>query len=113
VGATLKVLAGTAATRKIAVLGAMRELGAESDELHAGLAEPIVAAGVDYALLVGSGIEPLAKALEGRVDCAHWPDAASAKESLLKLIQPGDAILIKGSNAIGLGRIVKSLRGGD
>jgi UDP-N-acetylmuramoyl-tripeptide--D-alanyl-D-alanine ligase len=111
-GATLKVLADTAAARRIAVLGAMRELGANSDELHASLAEPIVAAGVDYALLVGSGIEPLAKALEGRVNCAHWPNASSAEESLLKLMQPGDAILIKGSNAIGLGRIVKSLKGG-
>ena len=107
------MLGKTDAKRRIIVLGAMRELGTMSDALHAGLAEPIVAAGVDYALLVGSGIEPLARALEGRIESAHWPDAASAGESLRKIIRPGDAILIKGSNAIGLGRIVATLTGGQ
>jgi len=111
--ATLDVLGKTAATRRIAVLGAMRELGPTGDALHTGLAEPILAAGVDYALLIGSGMEPLADALEGKVESAHWPDASSAGESLLKLIRPGDAILIKGSNAIGLGRVVAMLTGGQ
>lgn len=112
-GATLKVLGSIEATRRVAVLGAMGELGPASDELHAGLAEDVLAAGVDYALLVGSGMEPLARALEGRIETAHWPDARSAGESLQKLIHPGDAILIKGSNAIGLGRIVSSLISGQ
>jgi UDP-N-acetylmuramoyl-tripeptide--D-alanyl-D-alanine ligase len=111
--ATLKVLGNADAKRRIAVLGAMRELGGDSDALHAGLAEPILEAGVDYALLVGSGMEPLARALEGRVESAHWPDASSAGESLQKLIRAGDAILVKGSNAIGLGRIVAMLTGGQ
>lgn len=111
--ATLDVLGKTEAKRRIAVLGAMRELGPTSDALHESLAAPILAAGVDYALLVGSGMEPLAKALEGKVESAHWPDASSAGESLRKLLRPGDAILIKGSNAIGLGRIVATLTGGQ
>ena len=111
--ATLDVLGKTAATRRIAVLGAMRELGPTSDALHEGLAAPILAAGVDYALLVGSGMEPLARVLEGKVESAHWPDASSAGESLRKIFRPGDAILIKGSNAIGLGRIVATLTGGQ
>ena len=113
IAATLDVLGKTEAKRRIIVLGAMRELGTMSDALHAGLAEPILAAGVDYALLVGSGIEPLAHVLEGRIESAHWPDASSAGESLQKIIRAGDAILIKGSNAIGLGRIVTTLRGGQ
>ena len=110
--ATLAVLGKTPATRKIAVLGAMRELGAANDALHAALAEPIEAAGVDFALLVGSGIEPLAKALEGRVKCAHCATADQAREALENIIAPGDALLIKGSNAIGLGQIVVALTGG-
>ncbi len=110
--ATLAVLGNTSATRRIAVLGAMRELGSESGALHAALADPIMAAGVDFALLVGSGIEPLGKALEGRVDFAHCASADLARESLEKMIAPGDAILIKGSNAIGLGQIVVALTGG-
>jgi UDP-N-acetylmuramoyl-tripeptide--D-alanyl-D-alanine ligase len=110
--ATLAVFATTSATRKIAVLGAMGELGRDSDALHAGLADPVIAAGVDFALLVGSGIEPLAKSLEGRVNFAHVADAATAQVMLSKMIQPGDAILIKGSNAIGLSQIVVALTSG-
>ena len=110
--ATLQVLRDTPAPRRIAVLGAMRELGDQSDELHAELAEPIVEAGVDFALLVGAGIEPLAKALEGRVELIHCADATMAEEALSKIIQPDDAILIKGSNSVGLGRIVSALKAG-
>ena len=109
--ATLAVLGATPAKRRIAVLGAMRELGSESDALHAGLAEAVVEANVDYALFVGSGIEPLAKALEGKLDFAHWASADAAQRSLQKIIAPGDVILIKGSNAIGLGQIVTALTG--
>jgi UDP-N-acetylmuramoyl-tripeptide--D-alanyl-D-alanine ligase len=91
----------------------MRELGAESDALHVGLADPILAAGVDFALLVGSGIEPLVAALEGKVKTVHCASAGAARDLLEKLIEPGDAILIKGSNAIGLGQIVVALTGGQ
>ncbi len=109
--ATLAVLGATPATRRIAVLGAMRELGSESEALHAGLADAVLAANVDYALLVGSGIEPLAKALEGKLNFAHWATADAARGSLQKILAPGDVILIKGSNAIGLGQIVTALTG--
>src|SRR5256885_9959720 len=39
--------------RRIAVLGPMRELGAHSDELHAGLAPVVLPAGVDRLILIG------------------------------------------------------------
>ena len=109
--ATLAVLGATPAKRRIAVLGAMRELGEASDALHAGLADAVMEANVDYALFVGSGIEPLAKALEGKLNFAHWASADAAQGSLQKIIAPGDVILIKGSNAIGLGQIVTALTG--
>jgi UDP-N-acetylmuramoyl-tripeptide--D-alanyl-D-alanine ligase len=110
--ATLAVLRDTPAERRIAVLGAMRELGADSDALHAGLADDVIASGAAIVLLVGSGIEPLAAALEGQCDVRHVPDTAAALELLEEAIRPGDVILIKGSNAIGLGRIVLALKGG-
>jgi UDP-N-acetylmuramoyl-tripeptide--D-alanyl-D-alanine ligase len=107
--ATLAVLAREKG-RKVAVLGAMRELGAQSDELHAGLAPDIIASGVEYALLVGSGMEPLAEALEGRTEVRHVADAATADAALARLIAPGDAILIKGSNSVGLSALVSALK---
>ena len=106
--ATLSVL-GREAGRKVAVLGAMRELGRESDALHAGMADDVIAAGVDFALLVGTGMEPLADALEGKVEVRHVADAATASGALASLAAPGDAILVKGSHSIGLSALVASL----
>jgi UDP-N-acetylmuramoyl-tripeptide--D-alanyl-D-alanine ligase len=99
--------------RRIAVLGAMRELGPETALFHAALAEPIEAAGVDYAILVGGEMEPLAKALGGQVKLAHVPDAAAAIALAREAIGPGDAVLVKGSNSIGLAALVEALSAGS
>jgi UDP-N-acetylmuramoyl-tripeptide--D-alanyl-D-alanine ligase len=107
--ATLAVLGAAKASRRIAVLGEMRELGADGEGLHAGLADPIAQADVDLVLLVGPAMAPLKKALEGRCETVHAPDAASALESLEGRVQSGDVLLIKGSNAVGLSRIVEAL----
>lgn len=108
--ATIKMLGEEKAERRIAILGEMRELGAGSPAYHADLAGPLREAKVDFALLVGTGMTALANALEGRIDFAHVPDASAALDSIETLIAPGDAILIKGSNAIGLSRLVEHLR---
>ncbi|MBD8639145.1 UDP-N-acetylmuramoyl-tripeptide--D-alanyl-D-alanine ligase [Sphingomonas sp. CFBP 13733] len=109
--ATLAVLAKELG-RHIAVLGEMRELGDGSADYHAGLAEPILAANVEMALLVGEAMAPLAQALEGKVETVHVGDAAAALTSLRTILAPGDAVLIKGSNGVGLARVVTSLGGG-
>jgi len=111
--ATLAVLGAEPAPRRIAVLGEMRELGERSDRDHAALADPLVAAGVGFALLVGPGMAPLAEVLEGRIDFAHVPGAAAAGDRLLEVIAPGDAVLVKGSNAVGLARLVERFASGQ
>jgi UDP-N-acetylmuramoyl-tripeptide--D-alanyl-D-alanine ligase len=108
--ATLKVLADETATRRIAVLGEMRELGSESNALHAGIAEPLLAANVDFALLVGPAMTPLAKAIEGKVEFRHVADADAATAALRPMIADGDVILVKGSNGVGLSALVTALR---
>jgi UDP-N-acetylmuramoyl-tripeptide--D-alanyl-D-alanine ligase len=111
--ATLKVLAEEpVAGRRIAVLGAMRELGAETAAFHASLAEPVAAAKVDYAILVGQEMEALAKALGRRTELAHVADAAAAIDLAREAIGPGDAVLVKGSNSIGLAALVEALASG-
>ncbi len=110
--ATLKVLGAEDARRHIAVLGDMRELGAKSADYHAALAEHVLAANVDFALLVGPEMGSLASALEGRIEFVHAPDAATARARLKAVLRGGDAVLIKGSNAIGLGSVVAALAGG-
>lgn len=108
--ATLKQLGREQADRRIAVLGGMRELGDRSGELHAGLAESLKAGQVDYAILVGEEMAPLAEALGGAIAFDHVPDTAAATGLVKTEMRAGDAILVKGSNGIGLSRLVAALR---
>jgi UDP-N-acetylmuramoyl-tripeptide--D-alanyl-D-alanine ligase len=111
--ATLKVLGEQeVAGRRIAVLGAMRELGDESADFHASLAAPVASARVDYAILVGEEMAALAKALGPGTELAHVPDTAAAIDLAREVIGPGDAVLVKGSNSIGLAALVEALAGG-
>jgi len=117
---TLAVLASTPATRRIAVLGAMKELGDFGPGLHAALAEPIAEAGVDFALLVGPEMNALAQEL-GKAGAdtlgkpirfAHCENAAQAQTALADFgLADGDALLVKGSNSVGLGALVAKLSG--
>ena len=111
--ATLRELGRADGVRRVAVLGSMKELGVHSDQFHAELADPVTQAGVDFALLVGAEMAPLAKMLEGRCKFAHVPDAAAAQAILANLAQAGDAILIKGSNSVGLSRLVAAMTDGE
>jgi UDP-N-acetylmuramoyl-tripeptide--D-alanyl-D-alanine ligase len=98
--------------RRIAVLGAMRELGEASLEFHAALAEPVEAAGVDRLILVGEEMSALAKALGGTLEITHVPGAAAAAELVRHEVRAGDSVLVKGSNSIGLAALVDALTGG-
>jgi len=110
--ATLAVLGGERVSgRRIAILGAMRELGPESDAFHAALAAPIAAAHVDYAILVGDEMAALAEALGAATPHARAPDAEAAIRLARDIIAPGDAILVKGSNSVGLAAVVETLAG--
>ena len=107
--ATLKSLgAEPAAGRRIAVLGPMRELGQHGPALHAGLAEPVRAARVDIAILVGEDMTPLADALGGDSEVKQVDSVEAATEALLALLRPADAVLVKASNSIGLARLVEA-----
>ncbi|MBB6425551.1 UDP-N-acetylmuramoyl-tripeptide--D-alanyl-D-alanine ligase [Sphingopyxis sp. JAI128] len=111
--ATIGQLGTESADRKIAILGAMKELGPGSEAYHAGLAAPLVAARVQFALLVGDEMAPLAKALEGRIDFEHVPAHSAATARLKDVIRPGDAVLVKGSNSVGLSHVVTALMSGE
>lgn len=118
--ATLAQLSQTRAQRRIAVLGAMKELGDFGPGLHAALAEPMAAAGLDYAVLVGDEMQALAdelgKSPAGKlgkaVPFAHCRTVAEAQTALRDFgVEDGDAILVKGSNSVGLGALVAALAG--
>jgi UDP-N-acetylmuramoyl-tripeptide--D-alanyl-D-alanine ligase len=111
--ATLAQLAREPAPRHLAVLGAMKELGEHSPALHAGLAEHLVHAGVAELWLVGDEMRPLADALAGRINFTHGTSVDAALAGVRAALRPGDAVLVKGSNSVGLSRLVAALVGGE
>jgi UDP-N-acetylmuramoyl-tripeptide--D-alanyl-D-alanine ligase len=108
--ATLKSLgAEMGVERRIAVLGPMRELGQHSGQLHAALAPAVLAAKVDELVLVGEDMRPLAEAIDGQVHVTKVADADSAADAVARLLRPGDAVLVKASNSVGLSRVIDRL----
>jgi UDP-N-acetylmuramoyl-tripeptide--D-alanyl-D-alanine ligase len=98
--------------RKIAVLGDMGELGPNELEFHAELAEPLEKAGFQRVILKGECMRVLRGAIP-RVMRGAWTDSAEGVFSALKdEIKDGDIVLVKGSNAAGLGALVKKLKEG-
>ncbi|TMM48801.1 UDP-N-acetylmuramoyl-tripeptide--D-alanyl-D-alanine ligase [Qipengyuania marisflavi] len=113
--ATLAQLGQTPSARRIAVLGAMKELGDFAPKFHAALAEPLLAADVDLVVMVGEEMRALARelgkqtaqSLGNTIRYAHCNTADEAIELLNDFgIVAGDAVLVKGSNSVGLGRLV-------
>ncbi len=119
--ATLKALGQTPATRRIAVLGSMKELGDFSEGFHRQLAEPLAEAGVACAILVGEEMRALAAELgKAAGDLlgkgVRFAHCQSPDEALVALgefgLGDGDAVLVKGSNSVGLGKLVARLTQG-
>ena len=98
--------------RRIAVLGPMRELGEHEAALHAGLAPAVRGARVDQLILIGDEMAPLAAELDGAA-VTRAASVDEATEALLKMLRPGDAVLVKASNSIGLAKLVERIAGGS
>ena len=116
--ATIRQLGATPARRRVAVLGAMKELGAQEERYHRELAAPLVESGIDRVILVGSEMAVLADALgksaggplARAIEVDHVENTAAAAQCLAADgIKGGDAVLIKGSNSVGLGALVRTL----
>jgi UDP-N-acetylmuramoyl-tripeptide--D-alanyl-D-alanine ligase len=86
--------------RTVAILGEMAELGAEGPRYHDEVGDE--ADRVDLVLGVGE------LARHYRPD-AWASNAAEAARIALGLVQPGDAILVKGSRSVGLEVVAEAL----
>ena len=108
VHAALAVL-GSAPGRKLAALGDMLELGDHAPGLHAELASPIAAAGLDRVYTAGPGMRHLYDALPSERRGPHVADAAELLPVIEAELRPGDTLLVKGSLGMRMGRIVEAL----
>ena len=107
--ATLKSLGAETAKRRIAVLGPMRELGEHADDLHAGLAEPVLDAHVARLILIGDDMAPLHAALGDQVAIDRVATVDEASELLQSMLKAGDVVLVKASNSVGLAKLVERM----
>ncbi|MGH2925304.1 MAG: UDP-N-acetylmuramoyl-tripeptide--D-alanyl-D-alanine ligase, partial [Solirubrobacterales bacterium] len=101
--AALDHLASMSASRHVAVLGEMAELGPDAPAYHRE-------AGAHARRL---GVGPIVGVGELARDYApdEWaPDAEAAGPLVERLVEPGDAALIKGSRSVGLEAIADRLR---
>jgi UDP-N-acetylmuramoyl-tripeptide--D-alanyl-D-alanine ligase len=95
--------------RRIAVLGDMLELGDEAALRHAELAESLDAGKIDLVLCSGPLMHSLWEALPSGRRGGYAENAAALEPQVIAALRGGDALMIKGSNASGMGKIVKSL----
>jgi UDP-N-acetylmuramoyl-tripeptide--D-alanyl-D-alanine ligase len=112
--AALAALTGLPATRRIAVLGAMGELGPGAAAEHERLGRDAAAAGVDLIVAVGPdavGITDGASAAGRRTkeESVHVPDRDTARELLVATLRPGDVVLVKASRSYGLEALAADL----
>jgi UDP-N-acetylmuramoyl-tripeptide--D-alanyl-D-alanine ligase len=94
--AALAVLRLQPATRRIAVLGDMLELGEDGPAEHRALAADVAGA-ADRLFACGPLMDELFAALPQPVRGTHTLDSASLAPILARALAPGDAVLIKGS----------------
>ncbi|GAB5375174.1 MAG: UDP-N-acetylmuramoylalanyl-D-glutamyl-2,6-diaminopimelate--D-alanyl-D-alanine ligase [Acuticoccus sp.] len=106
--AAIGMLGATPAARRVAILGDMLELGSTAPELHRGLAPFLIEADTRIVHTVGAMMTHLAESLPAERRGVHAPDAASLAAALPAL-EPGDAVLVKASNAMGLARVVEAI----
>lgn len=99
-----------AGARRIAVLGDMRELGAHHDDAHRTAGERAGDLSLDVVVGVGSGGAAIAEAAGTRgVETFVTPDARGAAALVAPMVRSGDAVLIKGSRALGLEQTAHAL----
>ena len=104
-------LLGTVQSRRVAVLGDMRELGHIEESAHSEVGQ-WVADVADVLIAVGTRGRWIADGARqaGMTVVYTAPDAQAAIAVVRAQIQPGDCVLIKGSRAMAMEQIVADLR---
>jgi UDP-N-acetylmuramoyl-tripeptide--D-alanyl-D-alanine ligase len=111
----LDVLAAGRATRRIAVLGEMLELGDRAQALHEEVGRAAAQANLDVLLTVG-GAPAAALAASavaaglGRDRARHFATSDEAAAAAVALVGPGDLVLVKGSRGVQTDRVVERLK---
>ena len=109
--AALEYLGKLQEKRKIAILGDMLELGEYSKELHEKVGEEVVKNKIDILITVGKEARQIAKISKEKVkEIIECDTNDEAIESINKIKQENDAILLKASNGMHFGKILEGIK---
>jgi UDP-N-acetylmuramoyl-tripeptide--D-alanyl-D-alanine ligase len=109
--AALHLLKETPGKRHLAVLGTMKELGERSPQFHRQVGEKVKQLGIDQLLVLVDDpeTEAIAEGASGvPTECFTTHDELVKR--LTEIVQPGDRLLFKASNSVGLNRVVEQFR---
>jgi len=107
----IRTLAGMPARRRILVAGEMLELGREAEALHAACGKAAAEAGIDIVVGVRGNARPIVDAARaGGAEALFVETPEAAGEWLREHLQPGDAVLLKGSRGVKLERALEVVR---
>jgi UDP-N-acetylmuramoyl-tripeptide--D-alanyl-D-alanine ligase len=101
------------AARKLVALTDMLELGPRASGYHAALAEPLADAKVDLVFAAGPLMKSLWDALPPTRRGGYAETAAELAPLVARAAEPGDVVMVKGSNGSKAGLIAQALRSLD
>lgn len=107
--AALQLLAQTPGSRRIAVLGTMKELGERSAEFHQQVGSLAEELKLDAVLILADDPEATAIA-KGAISAECFSNREALVKRLEQVVQPGDRLLFKASRSVGLDQVVKQFR---
>jgi UDP-N-acetylmuramoyl-tripeptide--D-alanyl-D-alanine ligase len=87
----------------------MRELGPQAPAMHVALARALETADVARVFTCGELMAHLHAALPASRRGAHAADSAALAPLVREAVRPGDAVLVKGSLATAMKRVVEAL----
>lgn len=101
--------------RRFAVLGSMLELGDRTDAEHAAIGDRLRTGGIAGVVVLGDEAAALAGAARraGGVEVVEAADLDEAEATVSGWVSAGDAVLLKGSRALGLEVLAERLAPGD
>lgn len=95
--------------RRIAVLGDMLEMGEFAPSVHAELAGPLLASGIQHVWLAGPEMAALRDALPETVHVVYFETTDELVNLVTAEVRAGDVVMVKSSLGIGFGKIVAAL----
>ena len=93
--------------RRVAVLGDMFELGTRSEEFHERVLSRAASLPIDVVMPVGEAMTAAAARIRAASFTAPCADAAAAHAALEGILRSGDAVLLKASHGMHLGKDFK------